>query len=101
MLEIDNTPFPARRMMASKYDEVFAKMHPGQCVKVSTDSVDRVAHSMRKWLQKNNKANDLRVRTISKMPDGYGRVWMMAVKPIKMADVPGRKITKLDIARSL
>lgn len=95
MLEIDNTPFPASRLVASKYDETFAKMRPGQCVKVTTDSVGRVANSMRKWLEKNGKQDACRVRTARKMPDGFGRVWMMPAKAIKMADVPGRKIEKL------
>ena len=97
MLEIENTPYPARRLMSSKYDETFAKMQPGQCVKTSTDSVGRAANSMRKWLEKHGKQDAFNVRTVSKMPDGYGRVWMMHAKPMKMADVPARRINKLDV----
>lgn len=95
MLEIDSTPFPAKRLMASKYDETFAKMQPGQCGKTTPESVGRVANSMRKWLEKHNKLTDFQVRTVSRMPDGYGRVWMIAAKPTRMADIPGRKIEKL------
>lgn len=95
MLEIDSTPYPAQRLMASKYDETFAKMQPGQCVKVKPDAVGRVSQSMRKWLSKTGKDKDFHVRTVAKMPDGFGRVWMMAKNPVRMADIPGRKIRKL------
>jgi TusA-related sulfurtransferase len=81
--------------MASKYDETFAKMQPGQCVKTTPENTGNVANSMRKWIEKNGKKEVLRVRIASKMPDGFGRVWMMHKKPMKMEDVPGRKIEKL------
>jgi len=97
MLEIDSTPFPARRVMASKYDEIFAQMQPGQCVKCDSSRVGVVSQAMRKWLEKTGKAEQLQVRTASKMPDGYGRVWMMSKKPVKMADLPSRKVRKLGL----
>lgn len=97
MLEIDNTPYPARRLMASKYDDTFSKMQPGQCIKTETENVGNVSNSMRKWLEKHGKQADFKVRTASKMPDGFGRVWIMSKTPMKMADVPARRINKLDV----
>ncbi|CAK7069462.1 MAG: hypothetical protein KER_03040 [Kerstersia gyiorum] len=92
MLEVDtSTPFPETRMVASKYDEKFSLLKPGQSIKCETVNVGRTANALRKWLQNRNR-QDVVVRTVSKMPDGYGRVFMMPAKPIRMADVPGRKI---------
>lgn len=93
---IENTPFPTMRYFVSKYDATFAKMQPGQCLRMETKDVGKVAHAMNKWIKKNGKTDKLMVRTLSKQPDGYGRVWLLS-KPvsIKMADVPGRKITNL------
>jgi hypothetical protein len=94
MFEIDTTPFPARRVVRSKYAEAFVQMRPGQCIKTDPKLVGSVAGAMRKWLLRNGR-DDLVVRVINKLDDGYGRVYMMPAKPIKMADLPGRKVIKM------
>lgn len=97
MLEIDDkTPFPASRMVASKYDEVFAKLRPGQSIKCEAGSspTNRIAGALRKWLQ-NRGRDDVVVRIVSKMPDGYGRVFLLPKKSVRMADVPARRVSKL------
>ena len=98
-LIIETVPYPETRIVASKYDDLFNSMIPGQCVKVPSDSVDKVAHAMRKWIIKTSKKEKLIVRTLSKMPDGHARVWLLS-KPtpgLKMADVPSRKINNLAV----
>ncbi|WP_394065385.1 hypothetical protein [Alcaligenes sp. WGS1538] len=92
MFEIDDTPFPARRLTATKYDDTFKRLRPGQCIKVDSEAVNRVANAMRKWLSARHR-KDVVVRAVSKMDDGYGRVYMLPAKPLTMADVPSRKIT--------
>lgn len=96
MFEIDTTPFPARRVVASKYDSTFSDMRPGQCIKTEPASVDRVSAAMKKWIERKGRA-DVVVRTVRRMEDGFGRVYMMPAKPVKMADLKGRVVSKLDM----
>jgi hypothetical protein len=96
MFEIDSTPFPAKHLMSSKYDATFSDMRPGQCIKTELENVQKVAGAMKKWLEKKGRA-DMVVRLIRKMDDGFGRVYMMPAKPMKMADLPSRKVAKLDM----
>lgn len=96
MFEIDETPYPATRIVSGKYNETFASMRPGQCIKTEPKNVGRVAGAMRKWIA-NKGRTDVVVRIVSKMDDGFGRVYMMPTKLPKMADLPGRKIEKLDM----
>lgn len=96
-IEIDTMPYPAGRYFASKYDHLFERMVPGQCLKMESDQVGKVAHAMNKWVKKNGKQDELIVRTMSKNPDKKGRVWLLnKPKPgLKMADVPKRTVSKL------
>jgi hypothetical protein len=96
MFEIDTTPFPASRIVASKYSDTFSAMRLGQCIKTEPENVSRISAAMRKWLS-NKGRKDVVVRAVKKMDDGFGRVYMMPAKPMKMADVPARKIEKLDL----
>jgi len=99
MFEIDTTPFPARRIVASKYDEMFSEMRPGQCIKTESDNVGKVCAAMKKWLERKGRT-DVVVRSVRRMDDGYGRVYMMPTKPLKMADVKGRVVSKLEMNAS-
>ena len=47
MFEIDSTPFPARRIVASKYNDMFAAMRPGQSIKTEPENVGSIAAAMR------------------------------------------------------
>lgn len=96
MFEIDETPYPATRIVTSKYNETFASMRPGQCIKTEPKNVGKIAGAMRKWID-NKGRFDVVVRIVSKMDDGFGRVYMMPAKPLKMADLPRREIKKLDL----
>jgi hypothetical protein len=96
VFEIDETPYPASRIVTSKYNEMFSSMRPGQCIKTEPENIGRIAGAMRKWIA-NKGRTDVVVRIVSKMDDGFGRVYMMPVKPPKMADLPRREIKKLDL----
>jgi hypothetical protein len=94
MFEIDTTPFPAQRLVSSKYDETFSALRLGQCIKTEPENVGKVCAAMKKWLERKGRA-DAVVRIVRRMDDGYGRVYMMPKKPVKMADVQGRVVSKL------
>lgn len=100
MLEIQNLAYPEghRKGRVGSYTEVFRQLQPGQCIKVGTDpkEVASVAAALRSYLETRGK-NDLTVKQVSRCDDGIGRVWLLPkdVKPMHMADVPGRRISKL------
>lgn len=94
MFEIDSTPFPSRRLVTGKYTETFAALRPGQCIKTEPDRVSTVATAMKTWIKRTGK-KDVIVRTVGKMPDGFGRVYLMPAKPVKMADLPGHKVVSM------
>jgi hypothetical protein len=100
MLEIQNLAYPEgrRKGRTGQYVEVFRRLQPGQCIKVGTDpkEVSCVAAALRNYLETRGKG-DLVVTQISRCEDGIGRVWLLPkdMKPIHMADVPGRRISKL------
>lgn len=94
MFEIDNTPYPPNRIVSSKYDDTFSGMRPGQCVRTEPQNVGKVCAAMKKWIERKGRT-DVVVRIVGKMDDGFGRVYMMPAKPVKMADLPSRKVSKL------
>lgn len=95
MFEIDTqTPFPAKRLVATKYDATFAKLRPGQSVKCDSKMAPRISTALRKWLEKRGRT-DVVVRMVSRHDDGYGRVYMMPSKPMLMADVPARRVSNM------
>lgn len=70
---------PIRRRVANdlKYDAVFRKMKPGQCVRCTPESANSVANALRKWILNNSDATKYGVKTVRCYPtDGMGRVWM-------------------------
>lgn len=85
-MEICNDPIPSYRAKPKgKYDEMFAKLKPGQCIKCKPDESQKLAHAMRGWAQ--DHAKTCVVRSISDYGDGMGRVWLIAgpVKALKAA----------------
>lgn len=92
---IEDTPYTGK-IVRGKYDSLFEKLKPGQCMRVQREDVSKITSALQQWLKKKGKTGRLRARSVENCEDGYGRVWMLNV-PIKMADVPARKITKLDI----
>lgn len=100
-LEIDTTtPYPGSdRIPYSKYESVFVRMKPGHSIKAANNKeADRVVYALKKYLKRTKQQDLFIVRRKNKMEhDGLSRVWLLPAenKPLKMADVPGRKITPL------
>src|SRR5690625_463090 len=71
------------------------KLKPGQSIKTKDEKVAvRFSIGLRKALRDKGADAHYRVSQRMNMPDGYHRVFLLA-KPVKMADLPGRKIVNL------
>jgi len=83
-LQITDDPLPAGRVVAvKKYAEIFGKIKLGQGIRVQTESVDRVANALRKYLETSTKKGQIKsTRTYidprtGKADTGFGRVWLL------------------------
>lgn len=75
-LKIADDPYVEQRSRpAGKYDELFAKLKPGQCIVCPPDSAPKIKGSLDKWLKANSKEGYARART--RYSDGQGRVWWL------------------------
>lgn len=75
-LKVESMPYPGmKRNTGSKYEEVFTKLKPGQCVVCSPDDTNRISAALRKY-HENRNAHPI-VRSIAKCEDGKGRVWLI------------------------
>src|SRR5690625_16597 len=95
--EIDTkTPYPrSTRGSSGKYLELLEKLKPGQSIKAKDIKVaDRVAAGLRKALRDKGADAHYKISRRTNMPDGYHRVYLVG-KPVKMADLPSRKIVNL------
>ena len=94
--EIDTeTPYPKNTWgRASKYDELFENLQPGQSLKTDNEATaKRLANAMVNYI-KRNKLDGVRPSIRMNMDDGYHRVFLIK-KPVKMADLPSRKIVNM------
>ena len=85
-LEIRSDPVPPTRpSIGFKYEPVFSKLRPGQCVRCKTSEVGTVSGSLKKYLKMKNKPGMVKATTRYVDPTngeedkGYGRVWLLAV----------------------
>ena len=95
--EIDTkTPYPSsNRASLSEYVELLEKLKPGQSIKTKDEKVAvRVSNGLRRALQVQGADAHYKISRRTNMADGYHRVFLLA-KPVKMADLPGRKIVNL------
>lgn len=95
--EIDTkTPYPrSTKGSSGKYIELLEKLKPGQSIKTKDEKVAvRVSNGLRKALRDKGADAHYRVSQRMNMHDGYQRVYIIA-KPVKMADLPSRKIVNL------
>lgn len=77
-LTITNDVIPHRRSMPiGKYNGIFEKMAPGQCIRCKTESVGKVCGAMRKFILL--KELSLHVKSVIRYDgdEGYGRIWML------------------------
>src|SRR5690625_817991 len=95
--EIDTkTPYPrSTKGSSGKYIELLEKLKPGQSIKTKDKKVAvRISVGLRKALRDKGADAHYRVSQRMNMPDGYHRVYLVG-KPVKMADLPSRKIINL------
>lgn len=77
-LSITNDPFLASAVGGNKYSTVFERMQLGQCVRVRTDSVDKVSNALRKWVGYKGLSAHVKARPSYCTDTGFGRVWLLA-----------------------
>jgi len=85
-LEIRNDQMPrARPQAASKYEPIFSKLLPGQCVRCTSKEVGTVSGSLKKYIKTKRKPGVVKSTTRYIDPttgvedNGYGRVWLKPV----------------------
>lgn len=93
--EIDTkTPHPGHGYRG-EYLDLLDRLKPGQSVKTKDKStIKRIASGLRKALKARGDDGRYRVSIRTNMPDGYHRAFLLA-RPVKMADLPSRKIRNL------
>ena len=76
-LSISSDPYVDHRSKpAGKYDALFEKMKPGQCIRCPSEKAANVKTAMDKWLKFTGREGYARAR--SRYPaDGQGRVWWL------------------------
>lgn len=73
LIEITNDPLPPKKIIQSKYADIFKRMRFGQRIKCPPEAVDAV----RAALEKHLKTMDSKaiVKSVKNYGDGYGGVW--------------------------
>lgn len=84
--EISNDTLPeGRTVQGHKYEDLFASMKPGQCIKCPSEDVGRVGNGMRSFIKREGLEN-VSVRSAKAYPgdksDQRGRVWLWP-EPVK------------------
>lgn len=76
LLVIENTPMPSQvRRSNNKYEPIFSKLKPGQCIRCEPSERNSIANALRKWVER--KGLECTVRGIDRCEDGHGRVWLV------------------------
>ena len=82
-LEVADDPPPQKRSLGpGRYDELFASMKPGQCIKCEPEHTGAIGNALRHWIKHKRKKN-LAVKTASHYPackENLGRVWLLSTK---------------------
>lgn len=80
-LEVADDPLPKKRSLGpGRYDDLFASMKPGQCIKCEPEHTGAIGNALRSWLKRKRKKN-LAVKAARHYPpckDKLGRVWLVA-----------------------
>lgn len=79
MLAISDDEFTGQRSSPEgKYDTIFAKMKPGQCLKCEPTESQRLAQALRNWIENRKLGAKYEVRSMQKYhTDQRGRVWLL------------------------
>ena len=75
-LVITNDPVQNRRIVGSKYDDVFNKLTFGHCIVCQPHEAARIGATLGKWLKERNRPG--KIKCVSHYErDGKGRVWLL------------------------
>ena len=78
-LAIAADPIDVPVVNRGKYDDVFDKLKPGQCVICGADEVNKISHAMRRWIRlwKNGVGTSVQTKDYKGAKPGTptGRVW--------------------------
>lgn len=87
MLQISDDEFTGRRSVPEgKYDAIFSKLKPGQCIKCESGESQTITNAMRKWLSNRKLTNLYEVRSMRKYgTDQRGRVWLLEKEQLRKA----------------
>lgn len=75
-ITICSDPVISRRIIKSKFNDLFDRLKCGQCLKVKPIDAPKVANAMRDWIKAGNRGG--KVSHVSDYGDGMGRVWWLA-----------------------
>lgn len=79
-LEVASDPIPQKRSLGpGRYDELFASLKPGQCIKCEPAHTGALGNALRHWIRKQRKEN-LAVKAMQHYPgckEQLGRVWLI------------------------
>jgi hypothetical protein len=79
-ITITSDPVQTRKdsQPSGKYKKLFAKMQPGQSLRVPTPSVNSVCQALRKYLRERGDPQIVARSVLNyKGDNGFGRVWML------------------------
>lgn len=78
-LTIAADPIEVLATARGKYDDVFDKLEPGQCIICGADEVNKISHAMRRWIRlwKNGVGTSVQTKNYKGAKPGTptGRVW--------------------------
>lgn len=78
LFTIEHGTTPPEVSLAGKYDKVFDKLKPGDCVVCEPRECRATRDAMQKWARRRKKA--VRIASRSACHDGKARVWMLAAE---------------------
>lgn len=87
MLAISDDEFTGQRSSPEgKYDTIFVKMKPGQCLKCEPTESQRLAQALRNWIENRKLGAKYEVRSMQKYhTDQRGRVWLLEKEQLRKA----------------
>ena len=67
-----------RARIVSKFEDVFMKLKPGQCLICEPEQAPKLNSALRKWLD-NKGLTSVKTKAMTRYPaDGKGRVWRLS-----------------------
>lgn len=86
-IEIGNDQMPAHRASPNKYNDLFGRLKPGQCLICESDQAAKLSTALKKYIASTQQHSNCIVRSTSRFDDGRGRVWLIALPAAKVKRV--------------